>query len=170
MHHLARRQALPALGASASKDLPPAGTGTPAQEPVLALALSLLRLIRPLHHFPNLILCWYPVAIRTIHIINTPLPCQAETRGVTRRRSQVPLDRPKPPVPWALPLSLRKKSWPLKKVLARFSGSVLICAAVTKAVDKHVTLIGRTSRIEPPGAASDAAAPGPHPGPDSPAL
>jgi len=49
---------------------------------------------------------------------------------------------------------------PCKKVLARFSGTVLICAAVTKAVDNGPTPIGRTARNQEPEAATEAAAPG----------
>ena len=70
-----------------------------------------------------------------------------------------------PPCP---PTSLRtgtsatpqKNITPRKKVLALFSGTVLICAAVTKAVDNRRTLIGRTARNQEPDGAIVAAAAG----------
>jgi len=53
-----------------------------------------------------------------------------------------------------------ENSIPCKKVLAPFPSTVLVCPAVTRAVDNRPTPIGRTARNQEPEAAMVPAAPG----------
>ena len=124
---------------------------------MLPLPSTLLWLIRPLHCPLDMIYC--PTSFEPNTLSTYPTHVKLIRHHPLFSRSATPY----PPPTTLLTRtsgSCQKTSAVCKKVLARFSSTVLLCPAVTKAVDNWPTPIGRTARNQAPEQAMVAAAPG----------